>query len=106
MEVSRTYFLDILERMYEHVTYYNNMSPFPIYDTEYVNDLKELIEKMKETKEEYNDLPVYFCTHCKSLHIEVDEQNNDICHRCGAVNEIAKLANIEEYNNKYSKIWE
>ena len=51
-------------------------------------------------------LPVYFCEHCKSLHIEVDEKGNDICGRCGAVNEVKMTKNIESYNKKYGDIWD
>lgn len=95
-----------LERLYKHVVYYNNLAPFPIYDTEYVKAINKKIEEMKVLKEECDKLPVYFCTHCKSLHIEIDEKQNNICHRCGSVNEVAMLPNIKEYNDRYGNIWE
>lgn len=105
MEASKTV-KDHLVDLYEHVSYYNEMAPFPIYDTDYVKLLKKTIDEMVDNNKEYNELPVYYCKHCKSLHIEVDESNNDICHRCGSVNEIDSLPNIEAYNLKYGKIWE
>lgn len=95
-----------LTNLYKHTVHYNELAPFPVYDTEYVSNIKKKIEEMKALKEECDKLPVYFCTHCKSLHIEVDEKQNNICHRCGSVNEVAKLPNIEAYNKKYGNIWE
>ncbi len=94
-----------LYELYKHMKYYNNMAPFPVYDREYIDKVKEKIESMKYTKEEYNAEPVSFCSHCKSLHIENDESNNGICQRCGSVNEI-EILSIDKYNELYNDIWE
>lgn len=56
------------------------------------------------SKDEYNEMSVVACKYCKSLHIENDELENDICMRCGAVNEIDFYENIDHYleeNEKY-----
>jgi len=73
------------------------MSPFPIYDTEYVKTIKKLINKMKNSKEDYDSLPVAACRHCKSLHIITDELENDVCARCGSENDIEIYSNIDTY---------
>jgi hypothetical protein len=86
-----------LRDLYEHLSFYNEMAPFPIYDTEYVDAVKQLIIKMEETKKDYESLPVAACKHCKSLHIVLDEVDNDVCMRCGAVNEIEIYKDIDEY---------
>lgn len=86
-----------LKGLHEHLSYYNEMAPFPIYDTEYVDAVKTLITKMEETKKDYEALPVAACKHCKSLHIVLDEVENDVCMRCGATNEIEIYPTIEEY---------
>lgn len=52
------------------------------------------------TKEYYNSLPVAACKHCKSLHIQNDEHENDICMKCGSVNEITIYNNISDYYEK------
>jgi DNA-directed RNA polymerase subunit RPC12/RpoP len=49
------------------------------------------------SKVEYEKIPVAACKHCKSLYIENDDLENDICMRCGAVNEIIIYDNIEKY---------
>ena len=49
------------------------------------------------TKIEYDNIPVVACKYCKSLHIQNDELENDICMRCGAVNEIVIYDNIGKY---------
>tara|TARA_R110002124_G_scaffold281430_1_gene455728 strand:- start:88048 stop:88359 length:312 start_codon:yes stop_codon:yes gene_type:complete len=87
------------KELHEHVKYYNRMSPFPVYDTEYVEEIKKHIEKM-ENEMNYNELPVVACKYCKSLHVIHDEDENDICMRCGSVNEIEFYDNIEDYFDK------
>ena len=89
-----------LTRLINHLVYYNRLSPFPIYDTAYVQDVKDklnniMIDKIKD----YDDEPVVACKYCKSLHIEYDELNNDVCMRCGSVNELVEFNNINEYNS-------
>ena len=83
--------LDIME----HCNYY---SPFPIYDTEYVQEVKEYVKQMEtENKKEYDELPVIACKYCNSLHIVTDNLENDICVQCGSVNEVSVYNNIDEY---------
>lgn len=79
--------------------YYNLMTPFPFYDTEYVDNVRKYITKMesKEYDKEYDKEPVVACKYCKSLHIRTDELDNDICFRCGSVNELIEFKNINEY---------
>src|SRR5690349_4561081 len=81
-----------------HLHYYNNLAPFPIYSTEYVSDVEDKIKQMKEDKEnDYDNEPVVACRYCKSLHIISDDVENTICHRCGSVNELVTFDNIHEY---------
>jgi len=81
----------LLAKMKE-ANYYNI---FPYYDTEDVADLEKLINKM--SNEEYNKEPVTACKHCKSLYIVKDELDNDVCFRCGSVNDTVTFDNIDEY---------
>lgn len=93
-----------LTEQYEHVTYYNDMSPFPIYDTEYVAKLKEKMDEVIKSQEDYDKVPVEACGHCKSLHIVVDEVDNSICMKCNSINEIKEYPTIQDYlTNK--NIW-
>ena len=93
-----------LKELHSHLDYYNNMAPFPVYDTDYVKEVKEVINNMENSKIDYDELPVAACKYCKSLHIMSDEVENDICMRCGSVNEIKVFANIHEYNDfKYKE---
>lgn len=48
--------------------YYNSISPFPIYDTDIINDLKKFL--MITKKENYNNVPVTYCKTCLSIHIK------------------------------------
>ena len=76
------------------------MAPFPVYDTEYVEEVKNTIMKLEnENKIDYNDEPVVACKYCKSLHIVIDEVDNNICMRCGSVNELKEFKNIHEYKS-------
>jgi len=53
--------------------------------------------------EEYDAMSVVACRYCKSLHIVNDDLENDICMRCGAVNEIDIYSNIDDYLEKNEK---
>ena len=87
-----------LKKLLEHLQYYNKLAPFPIYCTDYVNDVKNRIMELEnETKTNYDNEPVVACKYCKSLHIITDEVDNDICMRCGSVNELKEFKNIHEY---------
>ena len=92
--------LQYLRKHLDHLLYYNKMAPFPVYDTEYVEEVKNIIMKLEnENKIDYNDEPVVACKYCKSLHIVIDEVDNNICMRCGSVNELKEFKNIHEYKN-------
>ena len=89
--------LKLLKVELEHIEYYNRMSPFPLYDTEYVGLVKDKIKEMEHSKKEYDDLPVAACKYCKSLHIVADDVENEVCMRCGAVNEVIVFKDIDDY---------
>jgi hypothetical protein len=86
-----------LKELHKHLEFYNEMAPFPVYDTEYVGAVKKVINFMEESKVNYDMLPVAACKHCKSLHIVIDEVENNHCMRCGSINEIELFVNIDEY---------
>lgn len=74
------------------------MAPFPPYDTDYVKDVDKLIKKMEDNKKiDYDGEPVVACKYCKSLHIMSDELENNICFKCGSINELEEFKNINEY---------
>ncbi|MGK2864878.1 MAG: hypothetical protein ACSLE0_23300 [Chitinophagaceae bacterium] len=77
--------------------YYNNLAPFPPFDTEMVEDLKDFIKMEQKERTMYDELPVVCCRHCLDLFVIVDELGNDICGRCGSVNEILIFDNIDVY---------
>jgi len=93
-------YLKTLKKLLEHLEYYNKMAPFPVYDTDYVKDVNNKIKEiMENNKKDYDDEPVVACKYCKSLHIETDELENDICIKCGSVNELQSFKNIYEYKD-------
>ena len=47
----------------------NKMSPFPFYDTEELNDLK-IINKMITKKDDYNNVPIEYCSVCMNIHLK------------------------------------
>lgn len=52
----------------ERREYYNLMAPFPIYDTDIINDLKDLL--MITKKENYNAVPITYCKTCLKIGIK------------------------------------
>jgi hypothetical protein len=87
-----------LKKLYKHLTYYNWLAPFPVYDTDYVKDVDNKIKEiMENNKKDYDEEPVVACKYCKSLHIETDELNNDVCMKCGSINELQTFKNIFDY---------
>jgi DNA-directed RNA polymerase subunit RPC12/RpoP len=58
---------------------------------------------MENTKTNYDDLPVAACKYCNSLHIQIDDVENDVCMRCGSVNEIVLYKDIDDYLEKTKK---
>lgn len=88
--------LQFLRTLKEHMECYNNLAPFPLFDTEYVADVKRMIMNLEKRKE-YDNIPVVACKYCKSLYIMNDDLENDVCARCGSINDIEFYSNIEEY---------
>jgi hypothetical protein len=90
--------------MYKHVEYYNKMSPFPVFDTEWQSDIKNYINEIKMSNKDYDQEPVFACKHCGTLVVpnqyEVDDDGNEICQRCNSVNEVTEYKNIFEYNKE------
>lgn len=89
--------LKLLKGLWEYLSYYNKFSPFPIYDTEYVSTIKEKLDEMTDENINYDDLPTASCKYCDSLGIKQDELDNDICLRCGSINEINIFKTYYEY---------
>ena len=94
-----------LNKLYKHVEYWNKMGPFPRYDTEWESDIKNYINEIKMNKDnDYDKEPVFACKHCGTLVVpnqyEVDDDGNEICMRCGSVNEAVEYKNIFEYNKE------
>lgn len=90
-----------LTELANHMDYYNRMSPFPVYDTSYVDDVKETIKNNN-----YDDEPVVACKYCKSLHITTHQDKDatyDVCNRCYSTNELIEFPNIHEYNEYLQK---
>lgn len=91
-----------LENLHNHLNYYNKMSPFPIYDTEYVDEVNKIIDKLDD-KEDYDLEPVWACTVCDSLHITMEDieygEPVDVCNRCYSVGEVMEFKDIYEFND-------
>lgn len=86
------------------MVHYNSMSPFPIYDTEYVKDVRKKIKEMEENEDyNYDEDSVVACKYCKSLHIVSDIYSNDHCMRCGSINELQEYKNIFDYKTNINK---
>jgi len=96
--------IQLLKETLKHMEYYNNLAPFPVYDTGDVLQLKEYIKIMERTPSEYDKIPVTACKHCLETFILVDELDNDICGRCGSVNEITIYKDIFEYLEMKNRI--
>jgi len=88
--------IDKYEEQLRDSEYYNEMSPFPVYDTEYIKIMRNKLKEMREN-EEYDKLPVVACKYCHSLHILTDESENDVCMKCGSINDIIIYDNIYEH---------
>lgn len=92
-----------LNKLLDHLKYHNKMAPFPVYDTDYVKDVENRLNSVKMSKEDYDELPVEACKYCKSLHIVSDEVDNNICMRCGSVNELIEFKNVYDYQKYLNK---
>ena len=96
--------LEYLKKELKHITLVNRGSPFPLFDSEYVELVEqEIINIMDRNKIDYDDEPVVSCKHCKSLFIKVDEDDNNLCMKCGSINEVIKHKDIFDYKSKYNK---
>lgn len=51
-------------------------------------------------KEEYNNLPVFYCKNCLSLNIKLVE-NSEFCDSCGSTE--IETTDIEEWEKLYKK---
>jgi len=58
-----------------------------------------------ESNENYNDIPVYYCSHCLSLNIMILDDNTDYCDNCGSTDiESTDILTWEKlYKEKYKK---
>jgi hypothetical protein len=52
---------------------------------------------MSDDKTDYNDIPVAACKYCDSLGLIQDDIENDICTRCGSINDINIFPNWYSY---------
>ena len=88
--------------------YYNSLAPFPVYDTEILNDFKTLL------KMNYENEPVTFCKTCLSLKIKMvplkksdgsDGKPIDYCAVCSNTElETVQLSEWEElYFERYGE---
>jgi predicted metal-binding protein len=80
------------------------MSPFPVFCTEWQQNIKKYINKIMNNKNNYDQEPVFACKHCGTLVVpnqyEIDEDGNEICQRCNSVNDVKEFKNIFEYNKE------
>jgi uncharacterized paraquat-inducible protein A len=101
MRQTKTAYEIFLEKLILNYETVNLFSPFPFYDTELIEELKNTLKRvMADRKNYYDSLPVACCKHCKELRLQIDEMENDVCLRCGAQgNDIAEIhENIFEYS--------
>mgnify|MGYP003489839078 FL=1 len=93
-----------LNKLYNYVEYVNKMHVFPFYDTEWVQNIKDKINKIMNDKKDYDKEPVFACKHCGTLVVpnqyEVDDDGNEICQRCNSINDVKEYSNIFEYNKE------
>jgi len=89
--------IEYLKELLDFLEYHNRMAPFPMYDTEYVSAIRKQLEHMDKNIN-YDELPTVACRHCNSLGLQVDELDNDICMRCGSINEINIFPDYYSYD--------
>jgi len=56
---------------------------------------------LKNDKQEYDDIPVLYCSRCLSLKIMEDDVMGDYCPECGSTD--IQEANIEDWIKLYEK---
>ena len=94
---------DIMEKIKLRFLEINNLSPFPIIDTEVIQYIDN---KLKDDNLDYDDEPVICCSHCKNLALIIDDDDNDVCPLCtNSLNEIEVHRTIYHYLNKYPNKW-
>lgn len=88
--------------------YHNSMAPFPVYDTDIINDMKKLSEIVKQ--QEFNNDPVSYCKTCLSIQIKTvefpkgthgEDRDVDYCVPCG--NTEIETAHISEWEDLYEE---
>lgn len=59
----------------------------------------------KYTKEDYNNIPVYFCKECLSLLVRQYDEKTNYCDKCGSTDiEVTTIDKWQElYKDKYGK---
>ena len=94
-----------IERREKH----NSLTPFPMYSTEVIEDLK-LLEKMKN-KENYDSEKVHFCKTCLSIGLktvtilstdEKEDQEITYCMPCGNT-DMDVAQDIFEWEDMYAE---
>lgn len=100
----KKYKKEVLEKLINHIDYYNNLSPFPLWDSYNTNILKE---NFKMNKIDYDLEPVDCCKFCKNIHILPDENGNDVCSKCNNIvnDDYETFENIFDYMDVYGDIW-
>lgn len=62
------------------------------------------MQESKTKKEQYNQEPVHYCTHCLSLRVRtVFGEDMDYCDSCGSTN--IEQTQIEAWEDKYKKMY-
>lgn len=86
-------------KILQRFVYVNNLSPFPIIDTEHIMNLSN---KIYDDNIDYDAEPVQCCSHCKSLYLITDNEDNDECVTCrNSLNETETHPSIYHYLNTY-----
>jgi hypothetical protein len=93
-----------LIREIERREYYNELAPFPVYDTDIINDLKKL--NMLTEKDNFNNEKITYCKTCLSIKIKTIELKDtdkkvDYCIDCS--NTPMGEAHISEWEDLYEE---
>ena len=86
--------ISAIDSKLKDMEYVNSLSPFPAFDSEYIQMLKDEREKLATIED---NTPVEACGTCKSLYLVNEDNKHVVCMRCGSVNHIEKYTNIEQY---------
>ncbi len=86
--------IQLIDKKLEEMSYMNQLSPFPVFDTEHIDMLKEERAKLAAIEDK---TPVEACGTCKSLYLVNEDDGHVVCMRCGSVNHVEKYDNIEQY---------